>query len=509
MSGYSTSVKPAYLGFVQNSRDALLLINAVHNGKLQGVPRRPHERERDTLVKSGYIFVYEEGNSAIKRWTDGIAWSPSRIMGNFLLYRQLEKPFEPGEKKRAQKRAKAAQRQRDRRSSSGSNLSEHGKAVIARRASSAPAAIPRMSSEMERMLLGSLVDSYGFKHDGLIKKTISVHIGGAIYHMVAYYRISHFMKGHLGRPSQDRALSGQTLHIDLVTKQSFRQVVDAHGNELSHSSDSRHHEPVQDSDSHVQNDGEQFVADQFGIEDLGLGQLVAPDILAIDALLADEDLPTSNDHLPVSSGYASAGPSDQHYYQPAAPADVSADYVTIGNRYGPGTFESHQPGSFEYRPEDNRTAVTTSNLFADRTAPRTPGYGNSSPATFAAGTGSGANLGAYFPTTFQVDNQSNYSPSPTDGGRMPRGLSSNIYSDIDATQYATPSSWANDSGSYAAYRPQLAPAPYSPAPAVERPQLPSGPYTSATMLDHILLKPADYSPAPTQGQPSPLRYLKF
>lgn len=48
------------------------------------------------------------------------------------------------------------------------------------------------------------------------------------------------MKGHLGRPSLDRALSGQVLHIDLVTKQSFRQVADAGGNELSHSSDSRY-----------------------------------------------------------------------------------------------------------------------------------------------------------------------------------------------------------------------------------------------------------------------------
>ncbi|CAO3597762.1 unnamed protein product [Absidia cylindrospora] len=26
----------------------------------------------------------------IKRWTDGLVWSPSRIFGNFLIYRELD-----------------------------------------------------------------------------------------------------------------------------------------------------------------------------------------------------------------------------------------------------------------------------------------------------------------------------------------------------------------------------------------------------------------------------------
>jgi len=58
-----------------------------------------HERERNSLICSGYIFIYEEIISGIKqcdRWSD---MSPSRPLSNFLVYWELDKPFEPGEKK--------------------------------------------------------------------------------------------------------------------------------------------------------------------------------------------------------------------------------------------------------------------------------------------------------------------------------------------------------------------------------------------------------------------------
>ena len=53
---------------------------------LNYLPRRPHGRERNQLIHSGSIFTYEEGASEIKRWTDGVIWSPSRLLGNFLIY---------------------------------------------------------------------------------------------------------------------------------------------------------------------------------------------------------------------------------------------------------------------------------------------------------------------------------------------------------------------------------------------------------------------------------------
>ena len=109
MSGSGSGpLVPTFHGFVQNSMDGLMLFEACLSGKLHHVPRRPHDRERSQLIKSGSVFIYEENASGIKRWTDGVAWSPSRILGNFLIYRELEKPFPPGEKKRAMKRKRTS-----------------------------------------------------------------------------------------------------------------------------------------------------------------------------------------------------------------------------------------------------------------------------------------------------------------------------------------------------------------------------------------------------------------
>ncbi|KAK5279304.1 Global transcription regulator sge1, partial [Cryomyces antarcticus] len=101
MSGSSGvgTLQPTYKGFVSDSADGLVLFEGCLAGKLNHVPRRPHDRERTSLITSGSVFIYEENASGIKRWTDGVAWSPSRILGNFLIYRELEKPFPPGEKK--------------------------------------------------------------------------------------------------------------------------------------------------------------------------------------------------------------------------------------------------------------------------------------------------------------------------------------------------------------------------------------------------------------------------
>ena len=46
-----------------------MLFEACLDGSLHHVPRRPHDRERSSLIKSGSVFIYEENASGIKRWT--------------------------------------------------------------------------------------------------------------------------------------------------------------------------------------------------------------------------------------------------------------------------------------------------------------------------------------------------------------------------------------------------------------------------------------------------------
>lgn len=51
----------------------------------QLAPRRLNDAERRSMVKSGAVFIFATEESGIKRWTEGLAWSPSRIDGNFLV----------------------------------------------------------------------------------------------------------------------------------------------------------------------------------------------------------------------------------------------------------------------------------------------------------------------------------------------------------------------------------------------------------------------------------------
>lgn len=225
---------PTFHGFVSNSMDGLMLFEACLSGKLHHVPRRPHDRERAQLIKSGSIFIYEENASGIKRWTDGVAWSPSRILGNFLIYRELEKPFPPGEKKRAMKR-KRESFTGDSYPRRESDVNTTSTQITPITPPTPPAASSEVKSEtasseadkdMERALIGSLVDSYGFRPDGLVKKTMSISINGISHHMVSYYNVADVKNNVLPRPQSDTRLQGIPIRPELYLKQNFRSPIE-------------------------------------------------------------------------------------------------------------------------------------------------------------------------------------------------------------------------------------------------------------------------------------------
>ena len=246
------TLEPTFSGYVGTSNDALLIFEAARGNQiLQKVSRRPHDRERDRLIKSGNIFVFDEASSGIRRWTDGVAWSPSRILGNYLIYRQLERPLQPGEKKRAQKRMSNGghdgsdhpeldsperlksdlspgrspspreaggpirSHSKKVKSDSSSNASENGSIGHSNKQR-------RWSEEQEKELAGSLTDSYGFKDGGLIKKTMSVEYEGSVHHLVSYYTIDDVMLSRLACPSTDPRLADLDIGQDLMTRTNFR-----------------------------------------------------------------------------------------------------------------------------------------------------------------------------------------------------------------------------------------------------------------------------------------------
>lgn len=215
MSSQTSPLCPTWQGHIASTLDALILFEGSLNGLLNHCPRRPHDRERQDLIRSGSVFIYEEHASGIKRWTDGVSWSPSRILGNFLIYRELEKPFPPGEKKRALKKKK----------SPSGGISKND-TTPRPNISSFSAGSMDLAKDTERSLIGSLIDSYPFKTDGLVKKTISITYRGVPHHLVSYYSVADVISGRLMTPSKDGRLREIVPRMELMTSQNFRAPVD-------------------------------------------------------------------------------------------------------------------------------------------------------------------------------------------------------------------------------------------------------------------------------------------
>ncbi|KAI0976053.1 Gti1/Pac2 family-domain-containing protein [Xylaria arbuscula] len=213
-------LSPTMQGYVASTMDALIIFEACLSGVLAHVPRRPHDRERPDLIKSGNIFVYEEHSSGVKRWTDGIAWSPSRILSNFLLYRELDRPFQPGEKKRAMKRTKFEAGV----SNQMTTLGHCRPSSVSPRLTMSGA--ENMDGNADRQYVGSLVDSYSFKEGGLIKKTISITHQGIQHHLVSYYCLDDIKTGRLKSVALADILTNVVPRDSLLQTGSFRAPID-------------------------------------------------------------------------------------------------------------------------------------------------------------------------------------------------------------------------------------------------------------------------------------------
>ncbi|PIA18517.1 hypothetical protein COEREDRAFT_19558, partial [Coemansia reversa NRRL 1564] len=75
---------------IATTRDALTIFEACRQNILPRVVRRLNECEKQQ-IQAGTIVVFDEKEAKMKRWTDGRLWTPSRIMNNFLVYRELDR----------------------------------------------------------------------------------------------------------------------------------------------------------------------------------------------------------------------------------------------------------------------------------------------------------------------------------------------------------------------------------------------------------------------------------
>ncbi len=235
---------PTHTGYIETSRDALIILQHVLNGTLLPVMRRPIESERKNLIKSGSIFVFIEESSGIKRWTDGTPWSPSRILGRFLIYRELPKQqhitasstSSSSQNTTNVEELSASPRPRN---TSTQTITAYdmagGQAVVAgmtrKRSrgdmeSTEEPVSPRNTSPTTTTTTTAATSTISenitvFNADGLIKKSMSLSIYPntqykKTIHLVSYYRKDDVVNEKLSKPSTDPALCQVEISFDLL-----------------------------------------------------------------------------------------------------------------------------------------------------------------------------------------------------------------------------------------------------------------------------------------------------
>ncbi|ORX87733.1 hypothetical protein K493DRAFT_385762 [Basidiobolus meristosporus CBS 931.73] len=156
-----------YHGYIESVHDALLIFEACRLGYLSRVQRRLADKERRN-IRSGSVFIWEEGESGIRRWTDGYIWSPSRVFGSFLTYRELKTRHKG-------KIPSPTLSNSDSDSDDRARTNQHDDAI---------------------------------KENGLVKQSMSVTTTtGRKLHLISYYNKDHVASGLLKVPSFDSSLA--------------------------------------------------------------------------------------------------------------------------------------------------------------------------------------------------------------------------------------------------------------------------------------------------------------
>ncbi|CAK7564299.1 MAG: Gluconate transport-inducing protein [Sporothrix epigloea] len=144
-----------YHGMVRSAADAIKLFEACRLGLLPRVQRRLSEKERQA-IRSGSVFVWDEREAGMRRWTDGKSWSASRVSGSFLTYREME----------------------GKRGGGGFN-------TMRRMSGRTPDSSGRSSDDDQD---DGEPDGYRYKADGLMKQSFSITTStGQHLHLISYY----------------------------------------------------------------------------------------------------------------------------------------------------------------------------------------------------------------------------------------------------------------------------------------------------------------------------------
>lgn len=191
----------SYNGAVLSPNDALILLEASRQRLIPKITRRLRDHERQ-LIKPGSIFIWDEKEAKMRRWTDGRSWSASRVTGAFLTYREME-------------------------AISGSPTPSNGVGGTS----------PRMDNAAD----------FRYKPDGLIKQSFSLTtLQGDKLHLISYTTTKDFSTSKFlnKTPSNDHVLKDIKIPKDVYPQHAFLDSTKDITNDLYNNNNSKSKSPL-------------------------------------------------------------------------------------------------------------------------------------------------------------------------------------------------------------------------------------------------------------------------
>lgn len=136
----------SYFGYIKDKSDAVLVVEACRRSFLPLVRERLNDFQREA-IRCGSVFVFQESKSGIKRWTDGLVWTPSRNILGFIHYREVDKIHSYRYMKKSEKKLTSKETFKQK------------------------------------------TDAANLKEAGFHKKSISYELADGIYHLICYSKI--------------------------------------------------------------------------------------------------------------------------------------------------------------------------------------------------------------------------------------------------------------------------------------------------------------------------------
>ncbi|OBT89829.1 hypothetical protein VE02_00848 [Pseudogymnoascus sp. 03VT05] len=210
-----SNLQPSYHGIIVSANDGMILLEACIRGYISPLPCRPIKEERAQLPRRGNIFIYEERDTAIVRWLDGIIWTPRKKSDHCFLYRKVTFTRQKGAVEfKPSLTFKEGTRSSQDRISDATNTKSNGKLFPMNFDTARHDKLSQPMVDLEKSAAGLFMDD-GVEGQ-LIKKTMRFKIGPQTYHLVSYYSAGDELgKGKLQIPSKDPKLSALRIRREI------------------------------------------------------------------------------------------------------------------------------------------------------------------------------------------------------------------------------------------------------------------------------------------------------